>query len=141
MSVSLLFGRLARSTRRVPPRGRRPTSGREEEVAEVGSPALQASLQAVVEGSLAREAWPLAVVEGFLAVLPGRAEEEEPLEPPSGRGRAEEEEPLAAVASDRAAVERPLAVSLAAGSVTKAIVAEVEVPAGAVGVAGAGTQG
>lgn len=78
----------------------------------MGSPALQASLQ--------------AVVEGLLAVLPGRAEEEEP---------------LAAVASDRAAVERPLAVSLAAGSVTKAIVAEVEVPAGAVGVAGAGTQG
>lgn len=126
MSVSLLFGRLARSTRRVPPRGGRPTSGREEEVAEVGSPALQASLQAVVEGTLAREAWPLAVVEGFLAALPDRAEEEEP---------------LAAVASDRAAVERPLAVSLAAGSVTKAIVAEVEVPAGAVGVAGAGTQG
>lgn len=90
------------------------------------APVPEASLRAVVEGSLARKAWLLAVAEGLLEV-------------PSGR--VEVEEPLVAVASARAAAEGPLAVSLAAGWVTKAMVAAVEVPSRPGGVAGAGSQG
>lgn len=113
----------------------RPTSfgGREGRTAEVEAPVPEASLRAVVEGSLAREAWLLAVAEGLLEVPSGRVEVEEPLVAVASA--------RAAVASARAAVEGPLAVSLAAGWVTKAMVAAVEVPSRPGAVAGAGSQG